>query len=141
MPSKVAQETKVCSKCGEEKPKDYDNFGLIRRYGKDGFQPRCKPCTAKDRKARYARDARVSRGEEEKRVVLLPAAPFVVWIKHRRPTYGSLNKFCKTCGLQERRVYDLLKGKSKRVSLDNVDTALVNDGTTMLWELYPELYE
>ena len=141
MPSKVAEETKACSKCGEVKPKNYDNFGLLHRRGKDGFQPRCKPCTKQDRKDKYARDVRIARGEEDKRVQLLPARPFVLWIKRRQYAYDSLSKFCKTCGLQERRVYDLLKGKSQRVSLDRVDTALVRDGTTMLWELYPELYE
>ena len=84
---------------------------------------------------------RVANGEEEKHVTFVPAGPFVLWVKRRQYAYESLSKFCATCELQERRVYDLLKGKSKRVSVDRVDTALVRDGTTMLWELYPELYE
>jgi hypothetical protein len=38
-------------------------------------------------------------------------------------------------------VYDLLNKNQKRVLVENVDKALVNDGSAMLWELYPELYE
>jgi hypothetical protein len=141
LPSKVAQEMKVCAKCGKKKPKNLDNFGPLVRRGKEGFQGRCKPCTVEDRKEKYARDLRVANGEEEKRVTFVPAAPFALWIKRRQYAYESLSQFCRTCELQERRVYDLIKGNSKRVSVDRVDTALVRDGTTMLWELYPELYE
>ena len=141
MPSKVAQETKVCAKCGKKKPKNLDNFGILVRRGKQGFQGRCKPCTKEDRKEKYAQSLRVERGEEEKRVTFVPAAPFALWIKRRQYAYESLSQFCRTCELQERRVYDLIKGNSHRVSVDRVDTALVRDGTTMLWKLYPELYE
>lgn len=141
MPSKVAQETKVCAKCGKKKPKNLDNFGILVRRGKQGFQGRCKPCTKEDRKEKYAQSLRIERGEEEKRVTFVPAAPFALWIKRRQYAYESLSQFCRTCELQERRVYDLIKGNSHRVSVDRVDTALVRDGTTMLWELYPELYE
>lgn len=36
--------TKICKKCGEEKPLTSENFNKNRR-SKDGFRPRCSTCT------------------------------------------------------------------------------------------------
>lgn len=71
----------------------------------------------------------------------LPAKPFREWLeKDALPRYASLREFCARTGLQERRIYDLLHGKQKEVSLDYVDKAVTRDGSAFLWELYPELY-
>jgi hypothetical protein len=73
-------------------------------------------------------------------VNFLDVKPFREWLEATVPKYASLREFCESTGLVERRIYDMMNGRQKRVSLDTVDQALTRDGSAYLWELYPELY-
>lgn len=65
-------ETRICSKCGEEKPLDSSHFS-IQRTGKYGFRASCKKCVTKqtmdatnyrENMRRAARKYRAQRGNE-----------------------------------------------------------------------------
>lgn len=90
---------------------------------------------------------------------LVDAAPFREWLEERRRVFLSESRqdanghvitwreggpvppwFSAYVGVADRHLYRILKGEMKRVRIDIVDQALVHEGSTMLWELYPELY-
>lgn len=140
MPCEAPAKTKVCSGCGRRRLAKF--FGPRNRSDrKDQLSARCRDCTRKEDRRRREKQKAIARGELEPEINFVPAEPFREWVRGRIEKYGSLREFCEVCDLQERRVYDLLNKNQKRVLVENVDKALVNDGSAMLWELYPELYE
>ena len=108
---------------------------------KDQLAARCKDCQREIDRKKRAKQKAIDNGELEAEINFVPAEPFRQWVRGRLEHYESLREFCEVCGLQERRIYELLNKNQKRVLIENVDQALVNDGSAMLWELYPELYE
>lgn len=82
--------------------------------------------------------------------VHLPREPFVRWLEKLQPRYESIGVFAEALGLDESLLRRVLRGWGVRrgervpkpyVSLDTVDRALTSEGSTLLWELYPALYE
>ena len=57
-------DVKVCTKCGQTKPRDTDHFYL--RKTKQGFQPICRECRKAHRRKRYAADAKFREKEKAK---------------------------------------------------------------------------
>ena len=71
----------------------------------------------------------------------MPAGPFREWMARQIPgRYATIRHFSEQCDIPERRVNEILSGRSKRSSVDLVDRVLVADGQIMLIDLYPELY-
>jgi hypothetical protein len=140
LPCEAPAKTKVCRACGKRRSAKF--FYKRRRADrKDQLAARCKDCQREeDRKKREIAKA-IKDGELEPEINFVPAQPFREWVQGRLHHYESLREFCEVCGLQERRIYELLNKNQKRVLVENVDQALVRDGSAMLWELYPELYE
>lgn len=135
--------TKVCKECGKRK-RASQFHKRIRTDRKDMLAPRCKPCALERERQRRAENRKlremVRSGEILPPVNFVPAGPFRKWLEATIPEYESLAAFCAQCEQEERRIYDVLRGKTKRVSVDGVDRALSRDGRMMLWELYPKLY-
>lgn len=140
MPCEAPAKTKVCSGCGRRRLAKFFHK-RNRADRKDQLAARCRDCSRESERKRREREKAIARGELERELTFVPAEPFRAWVRSRLDKYESLREFCEVCGLQERRVYDLLNKDQKRVLIENVDQALVNDGSAMLWELYPELYE
>lgn len=141
MPS---ERRKVCNKCGKRRRAKFFK-PYKRRDRKDDLSARCRDCSREDDRARWLARKQLQADIEAGRALppmnRLPAGPFREWLNHSAlPRYDSLREFCQTTGLQERRIYDVLHGKQKQVSLDYVDQAVTRDGSAFLWELYPELY-
>jgi hypothetical protein len=77
-----------------------------------------------------------SKGE----ILRLDVEPFRQWLieMHLRLTREQI---LELTGINERRLtYVLYESDKGKVSIDTVDAALVREGFTNLWELYPELY-
>ena len=113
---------------------------MPRRKGADQLAHICKDCRNKQDRKRKALEKK-SKTEKNKSVSRLPVEPFVLWLKETIPRYGNQEEFCATAEIGTRRVNELLSGRQTRVSLELVDRALTREGSSMLWELYPELYE
>jgi hypothetical protein len=73
-------------------------------------------------------------------VPMLPIGPFREWLVGRLDAYGSVDRLAVVLGASERRLRVWLRAGS-RVSLDSVDRALTREGSALLGELYPELFE
>jgi hypothetical protein len=76
----------------------------------------------------------------------VPREPLVAWMQERVRHYENIQKFALACGVSERWLrrllngYEMSNGKVRPVdyvSLDKVDEILINEGSTMLWEIYP----
>lgn len=144
--SNLSPGTKTCLQCKEDLPRSAEYFYTRNRRGKQEFAPRCRPCN-REFNLQYQR--KVRDGTQEP-TVKLPIGPFREWILGRMAYYKKAHshfdigdggaEFSRRSGLSERRVNEITK-RGKYVTLDLVDRALVMEGSAMLWELYPELYE
>lgn len=89
---------------------------------------------------------------------MVPLGPFQDWLIQKVEEYGSQRELEDVTKMPARRLYACINGfetvqgsKTKTgrperrtkltVSEDVVDRVLVNEGSTFLWELYPELYK
>lgn len=74
----------------------------------------------------------------------VPVEPFAAWIerKHRQwlKLGGTSEGFATCVGLNERAVERYMRREYRTVRWSLVDQVLVNEGSTDLWELYPDLY-
>lgn len=143
MPSST-ERRKVCNKCKKRRAAKFFK-PYKRKDRKDDLSARCRDCIREDNRERWIARKQLQKDIEEGRalpaVSRLPADPFREWLtRDALPRYASIREFCEATGLQERRVFDVVKGRQKNVSLDYVDKAVTRDGSTFLWELYPELY-
>ena len=134
---------KRCNKCGRNRlAKFYDS--RLREDRHDMLAARCRDCVREDWRLKREEEARhkraVKRGLELPKVNRLPIKPFQSWVEDRLTKYESITEFCEATEMHERRVYDLLRGRQNTVELETVDRALTREGSTMLWELYPDLY-
>lgn len=73
--------------------------------------------------------------------VRLPAAPFVAWLERKLSSYESIEALARECGVNSRVFRRYTTGEQQRITLDVADRILTNEGSTHLWELWPELYE
>lgn len=141
MPSEVAK--KRCNGCGKLRlVKFYTK--RVRPGRKDQLAARCKDCVTKGNRERWERRKRerelIKSGEILPPVARLPVGPFKAWCAQRVEKYDSIADFCQVTEMNERRVYDLMNDRQKTVTLEVVDRALTREGSTFLWELYPDLY-
>lgn len=141
MPSKALK--KRCNKCGRVRlAKFYAKRSRSDR--RDQLAARCVDCVTEDQRRTRERRKRereeVASGKSLPRVHRVPMEPFQAWVQERAPKYESMADFCEATEMNERRVYDLLNGRQKTVTLEVVDRALTREGSAFLWELYPELY-
>lgn len=84
---------------------------------------------------------RQPRAVDLEQVTRLPAAPFGVWLREREGEYESRLAMARALGLDDSLLGKLLAGKKSGVSIDAVERALVREGSTFLWQLYPSLYD
>lgn len=73
----------------------------------------------------------------------LPVEPFRAWVEAKVLEYGSLGSLVSACSFGNhetvaRGLYRVRYG-NKHVALDFADMCLTNEGSTLLWELWPEL--
>lgn len=127
--------TKVCLGCKKEQP--LDNFAPRRRAGRASqVVARCRPCD-KAWRAEYERRRKAGELEPNR---YLPVEPFRRFLEQRVAFYGTQGETALRMGMSDRRLHEVLF-QSSRVTLDLVDRALIHEGSKMLWEVYPELYE
>jgi hypothetical protein len=127
----------VCARCGEEKTTGFNQ--KVRRDGSLYVEGTCKACQAETRKD----DPR------------LPAWPFKFWLERRLERYAQrpqdpFASQLKIYGIAElanacagwrvepesmQRWFHHVLEDNRKVRLDVVDRALINEGSTMLWEL------
>lgn len=67
----------------------------------------------------------------------LPVAPLVPWIKEKIEQ-ESIEVFADRCGICDRRIRDVLSGRSKSMTFQNIDTMITNEGGRSLIDFYPE---
>ena len=94
------------------------------------------------KKSTYRRDATCQ---------LLEIGPFQEWIEKRLEVYDSIDTFATLVETSPRSVHRWRKGREidkmgkertiNKIPLNTVDIAITREGSTNLWELYPELYE
>jgi hypothetical protein len=100
---------------------------------------------------------------------MVPLAPFQRWLEERLPVYAAaevptpgrppgrpgMGGLATATGLAERTVFRFLEGRERsktekydtgyreitEIPLSTVDRALMNEGSTDLWEIYPHLYD
>lgn len=122
-------EMKRCTWCRQTKPlSDY-----YQRKDRPGARSRCRAC-----------DAKIAKGRAEHfdpDNPPLPCGPFVRWLQELIEEQEGVKEVAMWTGLSQRRIYTLIQGQQKNVTMDLVDRALVAEGSTHLSELYPELYE
>lgn len=148
--SNLSPGTKTCIECEKDYPATRDFFQARNRRGRQGFKPRCKPCQKTWTDNYLARvEAEKAEVGADKVVHYLPAEPFREWIKSRMAFYyaqsyfeigAGASEFSRRSGMSKRRINEVLK-RSEQVTVELVDRVLIAEGSTMLWELYPELYE
>jgi hypothetical protein len=69
------------------------------------------------------------------------AEPFAQWLEALSHEVEGTQELAFRTGLLERTIRRILTREFKSVSMDLIDRALLNEGSTCLWELYPSLYE
>ncbi len=112
--------TKVCTKCGEEKPATADNFGKSKE-GKLGLKSYCKACESKAASERWRLnhpEGKGSRGRRSQTTIVRPASKdgnsqaVAVRVKPPTPENSSIQVFfCKVHGTHEtvKMVLDAIK--------------------------------
>lgn len=68
---------------------------------------------------------------------ILPAAPLIPWLREK-VELESVEIFAARCGISDRRIREVLSGRSKNLSFDNVDRLITNEGTVNFIDFYPE---
>ena len=117
---------KTCTMCKRDLP--MDKFRRRNRRGRQERRERCGDCESELERA-YRNGQR--------RIAYLDADPFYEWLVALKGKYGTMEA-ARRCGISDRHVRRAVAGEHSRVTLDLVDRALVNEGSTMLWELYPD---
>jgi hypothetical protein len=94
------------------------------------------------KKSSYRRDSKSE---------LLEIGPFQEWIEKRLTAYDSIDTFAMLVETSARTVHRWRTGREvdkrgkeriiNKIPLNTVDIAITREGSTNLWELYPELYE
>lgn len=78
---------------------------------------------------------------DSERVPRLPIGPFSEWLAVKYEEYGRNSLLLAgVVGMDSSLVHRYKEGKQDRVSIDTVDKALTREGSTFLFQLYPELY-
>ena len=114
---------KRCSACEQVLPVAKFNK---RKDSRDGRLGRCMECC-------YKQAEKIGRSTTGGRI---PVKPFRKWLEEKLQFYeGSTGLLALATGLDERQVYRILHKETKLVALDVVDSALVTEGSTFLWEL------
>jgi hypothetical protein len=78
------------------------------------------------------------------REVMLPVEPFRAWLIFVVTRYGSCEAAEGAVGMRARTIRRFTSPKGifevtqREVSLDLVDAALAHEGSTFLWDLYPD---
>jgi hypothetical protein len=67
--------------------------------------------------------------------------PFKRWIEEKLKIYETLDDLATACGTTTRLIYRYRTTTLDYVPLATVDLCLTNEGSTGVWELYPEAYE
>jgi hypothetical protein len=137
--------TKRCTRCRKTLPRDEQHFHVDYR-NPDGtphrFKSQCKDCARISgraaRKRHKARMARLTSPVDLEAGVMLNIDPFRAWLRRLVLLYGQ-GLAAEKVGVAERVLHRWLH-ESRSVHIDNVDRALIREGSTDLWELYPELY-
>lgn len=78
---------------------------------------------------------------------MLPVEPFREWLTTVVARYGSVESAEGALGLPARTIRRFVAPKGKyevtqtHVSLDIVDRAITHEGSTFLWDVYPDWYD
>jgi hypothetical protein len=93
-------------------------------------------------KSRARKRAQVDSPSDREYAGYLPAAPFIAWLDSAYKRFdGPWELFCEALGISERNVARMRSGEQTLISFDTVDRAVTNEGTTLLWDVYPHLAE
>lgn len=75
--------------------------------------------------------------EKNKIPNILPAAPLIPWLKER-VEQETVETFSARCGISDRRIREVLSGRSANLSFNVVDRMITNEGTVNFIDFYPE---
>jgi hypothetical protein len=72
----------------------------------------------------------------------LPREPFIEWVEHVRPHYPELtdDAFGEMLGFTARSLRRVMQESTNGVTVELVDRALTLEGSTELWQLYPDRF-
>lgn len=70
--------------------------------------------------------------------VLLDPGPMQEWVQKKLSKYGGPAELALACGTDENRIRDIRDGKLSAITRAKVERFLVAEGSTELWELYPD---
>lgn len=109
---------------------------ILRKMWRDKYHRASPEAKQKRREyqARWYREHRAKRREEDKDF-FLPAGPFIEWLERKRELFDTLHEMDAVLGIN---ASEVLARRPVKVSFDTVDTALTNEDTTGMWELYPD---
>ncbi len=107
------------------------------------FMQRCRDIRRMDYAMKAHAEGRsytpIVRAVEHERGLRVPIGPFRDWLRERLPHHETLGELADAIASSERALYRWLY-EHQNVIVDNVHRALVAEGSTELWELYPDLY-
>lgn len=126
-----------------------------REYQQIQADPSKHISVLEERRFRY-RDRQLARGLEPKpqlgvarlryppsevaKKEALPIEPIHEWVKRKAKIFGNL-ELAKLCGVNERVVTRILRKEYSEINFSTVDEMLTNEGSTFIWDLYPQEYE
>lgn len=92
----------------------------------------------RERGAKNIREGKVLPGYGER----LPVEPLKQWFESKLDNGYMQNQVLLAirCGIDARAIHRIINLEYESVSEDFVDHALLSEGSTYLWEIYPELY-
>lgn len=70
----------------------------------------------------------------------VPVAPLLPWIVERAEA-ETLETFAQRCGVSSRRFGEILAGRARFMSFNNLDKMLANEGSRSIMDFYPEYYD
>lgn len=70
----------------------------------------------------------------------LPVGPLLPWIMERAEA-ETLEVFAERCGVSSRRFNEILAGRARFMSFNNLDKMLANEGSRSIMDFYPEYYD
>lgn len=71
----------------------------------------------------------------------LPIAPIRDWVIQKAKVYGGYRELSVHCGVYERTITRIVGREHSDINFSTVDEILTNEGSTFIWDLYPDEYE
>jgi hypothetical protein len=77
----------------------------------------------------------------QRRKERLPIEPLSEWAIKRAKAYGGNKGLAEYCGVDERTITRIVHKEYPEINFSTVDEILTNEGSTFIWDIYPNEYE